>query len=67
MSRPLGQTLARRLAALKKHPEERQQQQLEQDDTTYHHALEAISQAIHPFSLDSSRWQTERDVCAVVS
>ena len=62
LSRPLGQTLARRLAALKKQPDECQQQKLQQDDKAYHHAIEAISQAIHPFALNSSRWQTERDV-----
>ncbi|MEL7068044.1 MAG: DUF6399 domain-containing protein [Cyanobacteria bacterium J06581_3] len=62
LSQPLGQTLARRFAALKKQPDERQQQQLQQDNKTYHYALEVISQAIHPFAQSSSRWQTERDV-----
>lgn len=37
-----------------------EQQRLEQDEQTYHDALEQISQIIHPFSLDSQQWQTER-------
>ncbi len=37
-----------------------EQQQLEQDEQTYQDALERISQIIHPFSLDSQQWQTER-------
>ncbi|MGB3297986.1 MAG: DUF6399 domain-containing protein [Phormidesmis sp.] len=36
------------------------QQQVQQDEQTYHEALEQISQTIHPFSLDSLQWQTQR-------
>jgi hypothetical protein len=36
------------------------QQQVQQDEQTYHEALEQISQTIHPFTLDSLQWQTQR-------
>jgi hypothetical protein len=36
------------------------QQQLQQEEQTYHDALEHISHIIHPFSLDSQQWQTEK-------
>ena len=36
------------------------QQQWQQAQQTYHDALEHISQIIHPFTLDSQQWQTER-------
>ena len=35
-------------------------QQVQQDEQTYHEALEHISQTIHPFTLDSLQWQTQR-------
>jgi len=38
------------------------QQQLQQDEQTYHDALEHISQIIHPFTLDSQQWQTQRNL-----
>lgn len=35
-------------------------QQVRQDEQTYHEALEQITQTIHPFTLDSLQWQTQR-------
>ena len=35
-------------------------QQVQQDEQTYHEALEKISQTIHPVTLDSLQWQTQR-------
>ena len=35
-------------------------QQVQQDEQTYHEAIEKISQTIHPFTLDSLQWQTQR-------
>ncbi|MEL6555759.1 MAG: DUF6399 domain-containing protein, partial [Cyanobacteria bacterium J06621_11] len=35
-------------------------QQVQQDEHLYHEALEKISQTIHPFSLDSLQWQTQK-------
>lgn len=35
-------------------------QQVQQDQQTYHNALAHITTLIHPFSLDSHQWQTER-------
>ena len=35
-------------------------QQVQQDEQTYHEAIEQISQTIHPFTLDSLQWQTQR-------
>ncbi|MEL7143802.1 MAG: hypothetical protein AAFZ17_04740 [Cyanobacteria bacterium J06650_10] len=55
-------TFARRWAALEKHPNDSQQKQHQQNKNIYYDALEAISQAIHPFAQGSSRWQTERDI-----
>lgn len=37
-------------------------QQVQQDEQTYQQALETISTLIHPFSLDSQQWQTERNL-----
>ena len=34
-----------------------QHQQIEQDQQTYHRALAAISQTVHPFTLDTAQWQ----------
>ena len=36
------------------------QQQVQQDEHTYQEALERLSQTIHPFTLDSLQWQTQR-------
>ena len=36
------------------------QQQVQQDETIYREALEKVSQTIHPFTLDSLQWQTQR-------
>ncbi|MEM9092465.1 MAG: DUF6399 domain-containing protein [Cyanobacteria bacterium P01_F01_bin.53] len=36
------------------------QQQVQQDQQTYQAALKRISQLIHPFSIDSHQWQTQR-------
>ncbi|WP_228021998.1 DUF6399 domain-containing protein, partial [Vasconcelosia minhoensis] len=36
------------------------QQQVQQDEQADHEALEQISQTIHPFTLDSLQWQTQR-------
>lgn len=60
LTRPLGQTITRRLATARKQQDDIGQQQLQQDEITYRHALEAITQAIHPFSLETHQWQTER-------
>ena len=38
------------------------QQQVQQDEQTYRDAIEQISSTIHPFSPDSHRWQTQRDL-----
>ncbi len=38
------------------------QQQLQQDNKTYHETLEHISEIIHPFTLDSQQWQTEKNL-----
>ena len=35
-------------------------QQVQQDEAIYHEALEKVSQTIHPFTLDSLQWQTQR-------
>ena len=35
-------------------------QQVQQDEQAYHEALEQITQTIHPFTLDSLQWQTQR-------
>ncbi|MEL6816599.1 MAG: DUF6399 domain-containing protein [Cyanobacteria bacterium J06656_5] len=35
-------------------------QQVQQDEQIYHEALEKISQTIHPFTLDSLQWQTQK-------
>jgi hypothetical protein len=35
-------------------------QQVQQDERIYHEAIEQISQTIHPFTLDSLQWQTQR-------
>ena len=35
-------------------------QQVQQDERIYHEALEKVSQTIHPFTLDSLQWQTQR-------
>ena len=35
-------------------------QQVQQDEQIYHEAIEQISQTIHPFTLDSLQWQTQR-------
>ncbi|MBE9064993.1 DNA-binding protein [cf. Phormidesmis sp. LEGE 11477] len=35
-------------------------QQVQQDEKTYQEALEEVSQTIHPFTLDSLQWQTQR-------
>ena len=35
-------------------------QHLQQDEQIYHEAIEQISQTIHPFTLDSLQWQTQR-------
>ncbi|MBE9068683.1 DNA-binding protein [Leptolyngbya cf. ectocarpi LEGE 11479] len=39
-----------------------QYQQLEQDQHTYHRALADISQAVHPFTLDTPQWQLFDDL-----
>jgi AcrR family transcriptional regulator len=36
------------------------QQRLQQDQQTYHDVLEQISQIVHPFTLESQQWQTEK-------
>ncbi len=36
------------------------QQQLQQEEQTYRDAIEHISQIIHPFTLDSQQWQSQR-------
>ncbi|MEL7052588.1 MAG: DUF6399 domain-containing protein [Cyanobacteria bacterium J06588_5] len=38
------------------------QQQGQKDEQTYHDAIEHISQIIHPFTLDSQQWQTQRNL-----
>jgi len=38
------------------------QQRWQQDQQTYQTALEGISQRIHPFTLDSQQWQTQKDL-----
>lgn len=35
-------------------------QQVQQDEQTYHEAVELLSQTIHPFTLDSLQWQTQK-------
>ncbi len=35
-------------------------QQVQQDEQIYHEAIEQISQTIHPFTLNSLQWQTQR-------
>ena len=35
-------------------------QQVQQDEQIYHEALEKISRTIHPFTLDSLQWQTQK-------
>ena len=37
-----------------------EQQQVQKDEQTYHDAIERISQIIHPFTLHSQHWQTQR-------
>lgn len=39
-------------------------QQVQQDEQIYHEALEKISQTIHPFTLDSLQWQTQKRLLA---
>lgn len=60
LNRPLGQMIGRRLTRARKRQADSQQQPLQQDKRTYRHALEAITQAIHPFDLNDQQWQSER-------
>ena len=43
------------------------QQRLQQDEQTYHEALEQVSQIIHPFTLDSQQWQTQKVLLAALA